>query len=123
MTRASSMSRPLSAAADVAARRDEDDVVLRLTGAATIASTGIGTMCVSLEARRKVARVEPSNQAPVVRASKDDEIEACVRPRELARCERCGRCASCFDRRLGKVNKNCLLAPKKTPFWLIWSDR
>ena len=45
MTRASSMSRPLSAAADVAARRDEV-VVLRLTGAATIASTGIGTMCV-----------------------------------------------------------------------------
>ena len=36
-------------------------------------------MCVSLEARRKVARVEPSNQAPVVRASRDDEIEACVR--------------------------------------------
>ena len=37
MTRASSMSRMLSSAADVAARRDEDDVVLRLTGAATIA--------------------------------------------------------------------------------------
>lgn len=36
-------------------------------------------MCVSLEARREVARVEPSNQAPVVRASRDDEIEARVR--------------------------------------------
>ena len=80
-------------------------------------------MGVSLEARRKVARVGPSNKAPVVRASRDDEVEACVRPRELARCERCGRCASWFDRRLGKVNKNCLLAQKKTPFWLIWSDR
>ena len=88
MTRASSMSRPLSSAADVAARCDAGDVVLCLTGAATIASTGIGTMCVSLEARRKVARVGPSNPAPVVRASGDDEIEACVRPRELARCER-----------------------------------
>lgn len=88
MTRVSSMSRPLSDVADVAARRDEDDVVLRLTGAATIASTCIGTDVRLLEARRKVARVGPSIPAPVVRASGDDEIEACVRPRELARCER-----------------------------------
>ena len=69
-----------------------------------------------------MARVGPSNKAPVVRASRDDEVEACacVRASLLGANDAEGARPGLIDAS-GKSTKTACWH-KKTPFWLIWSD-